>query len=185
MQCAKCRIDKNEEAFYFNKKRDQLHVWCRECSAEYARGRRKTKMALGGVCSSCLKPSEKKNCDVCALADKRIPAGVLREKTQRWRDKNPEYSISSTRARKMRVLEAYGGLQCHCVGCDITEFEFLTIDHIDGGGSKHREKIHNIYSWLIRNEFPKGFRVLCMNCNLALGRYGYCPHQTEQLNLSK
>ena len=30
------------------------------------------------------------------------------------------------------------------------------------------------------NSFPPGFRVLCHNCNQALGAYGYCPHKGKQ-----
>lgn len=42
----------------------------------------------------------------------------------------------------------------------------LSIDHIDGGGAKHRKGLttSNIYRWLIKNNFPTGFQVLCMNC---------------------
>jgi hypothetical protein len=25
-----------------------------------------------------------------------------------------------------------------------------------------------------------GYRVLCMNCNFALGHSGYCPHQRRR-----
>jgi hypothetical protein len=32
---------------------------------------------------------------------------------------------------------------------------------------------------LIKNNFPDGFQVLCHNCNMSIGLYGYCPHQTE------
>jgi hypothetical protein len=39
----------------------------------------------------------------------------------------------------------------------------------------------NIYPWIIRNGFPAGFRVLCHNCNIALARYGVCPHQSAEL----
>ena len=31
-------------------------------------------------------------------------------------------------------------------------------------------------SWLINERFPEGFRVLCHNCNQAIGYYGECPH---------
>lgn len=30
---------------------------------------------------------------------------------------------------------------------------------------------------LKRNKFPKGYRILCHNCNLSKSFYGYCPHQ--------
>jgi hypothetical protein len=68
--------------------------------------------------------------------------------------------------------------QCKCCKTDI--LEFLSIDHINGGGIQHRKLIGGngagFYRWLIKNNFPEGFRVLCMNCNHALGRCGYCPH---------
>jgi hypothetical protein len=62
--------------------------------------------------------------------------------------------------------------------------EFLAIDHIDGGGEKHRRTISDgkrlcglsFYLWLKRNNWPSGFRVLCHNCNFSFGAYGYCPH---------
>jgi hypothetical protein len=36
-----------------------------------------------------------------------------------------------------------------------------------------------LYLWLKRNNYPTGFRVLCHNCNLAIGFYGYCPHHRQ------
>ncbi|MCI0464169.1 MAG: hypothetical protein L0Z62_45120 [Gemmataceae bacterium] len=82
------------------------------------------------------------------------------------------------------MIEAYGA-QCAC--CGERHFEFLTVDHELGGGLKHRRELAGgagtagsiLYWWLKRNGYPKGFRVLCMNCNLSIGLYGYCPHQTE------
>jgi hypothetical protein len=56
--------------------------------------------------------------------------------------------------------------------------EFLTMDHINGGGNQHRKKIkESIYRWLYHNNFPSGFRVLCANCNMSYGLFGYCPHK--------
>jgi hypothetical protein len=64
------------------------------------------------------------------------------------------------------------------VCCGESHYEFLTIDHVNGDGADHRRETNNedIYRWLERNNFPPGFRVLCMNCNFALGYHGYCPH---------
>ena len=33
--------------------------------------------------------------------------------------------------------------------------------------------------WIIRNDYPDDFRVLCWNCNQAIGFYGRCPHRDE------
>lgn len=80
----------------------------------------------------------------------------------------------------MDALIAYSGNppRCQCPGgCSETYEEFLTIDHIEGGGNKHRHDIGgNFYRWLRQNKYPPGFRVLCMNCNFAIGKRGYCPH---------
>ena len=79
------------------------------------------------------------------------------------------------------VINHYGG-KCAC--CSETILEFLSIDHINGGGNKHRKEIGipgggaHFYKWLIKNNYPAGFRILCMNCNTAMGFFGYCPHQT-------
>jgi hypothetical protein len=67
---------------------------------------------------------------------------------------------------KLDAFKAYGG--CQCSGCGENEMVVLSIDHINGGGGKHREEIKNrymnIYFWLRANKYPEGFRVLCMNC---------------------
>jgi len=78
---------------------------------------------------------------------------------------------------RIKVLSHYGN-KCAC--CGETETKFLTIDHIKGGGYKHRKKIRvPFYYWLIKNDFPEGFQVLCMNCNFAKGMHGECPHETK------
>lgn len=70
------------------------------------------------------------------------------------------------------VFAAYGG-GCGC--CPVTQIEFLSIDHIDGYKEGPRKGNH-LYRWLKTNGFPPGYRVLCMNCNFALGHHNYCPH---------
>lgn len=84
-----------------------------------------------------------------------------------------------TRALKREVMDAYGGV-CQCCGESI--LEFLTIDHINGGGRAHRERVgeSGVYADLKKRGFPQeGYRVLCFNCNTARGYYGYCPHHPE------
>lgn len=78
------------------------------------------------------------------------------------------------------VIQAYGG-KCAC--CGEARIPFLAIDHINGGGNKHRKAIKlggNVALWLARNRMPPGYRILCHNCNLARGFYGFCPHETER-----
>ena len=83
---------------------------------------------------------------------------------------------------RLEVLSHYsnGELKCDC--CGERQIEFLTIDHIKGDGAKHRKTIGatggmKIYLWLRKQGYPKGYRVLCYNCNQSYGFYGYCPHK--------
>ncbi len=81
------------------------------------------------------------------------------------------------RQQRLLALARYSGGSMKCACCGVGHEEFLTIDHIHGGGSKHRKEIKMpIYRWLAQNDYPEGFRVLCWNCNLASGFYGKCPH---------
>ena len=79
---------------------------------------------------------------------------------------------------KKEALEHYGG---KCVCCGEFRYEFLSFDHINGGGRKHSKSINGmaIGIWLRKNNYPDGFRILCHNCNQALGHFGYCPHQKD------
>jgi len=102
---------------------------------------------------------------------------------QAWKEKNREKIRAKYRQRRLDVLAHYsdGKMKCDC--CNEGHVEFLCIDHIDGGGSEHRRSItHNdFYRYLVNENYPEGYRVLCHNCNAAYGHYGYCPHQhTEQ-----
>lgn len=81
--------------------------------------------------------------------------------------------------RKQLIIDAYGG-RCAC--CGDTHYEFLSLDHIDGSGAEHKRRVGRsaIYNDIRKRGYPKdNFRLLCVNCNFALGLYGYCPHQKE------
>lgn len=102
------------------------------------------------------------------------------------RSKNPDYNkyhsryTKDYRARlKKAILDAYGAI---CVCCGETMAEFLTPDHINGGGSAHlkRRGTIGIYLDIVRAGFPKDeYRILCMNCNWARSVYGVCPHASK------
>jgi hypothetical protein len=89
-------------------------------------------------------------------------------------DRNDTERVLAANRRKA-VLEHYG-LECLCCGEDT--YEFLEIDHVNDDGAAHRREVgvSGVYAWLIKNNFPEGFRTLCSNCNMSRGRYGYCPH---------
>jgi hypothetical protein len=108
----------------------------------------------------------------------------------KYRDENVARVVKSNRARyrdrRLNCIEHYGN-KCEC--CGELRNEFLAIDHINGGGLKHRKELAgknmNMWEYLIKNKYPEGFRVLCHNCNSALGSYGYCPHQIERGEITR
>lgn len=108
-----------------------------------------------------------------------------------WADKSMEYkqatpgsferqAAASKRQRedaKRQVFEYYGNV---CACCGESCLLFLTVEHIDGGGRKHRKTMgaQTIYVWLVNSGFPGGFEILCYNCNCGKRvNGGVCPHQ--------
>lgn len=89
-------------------------------------------------------------------------------------------------ARKLEILYAYGGPVC--VGCGETTVCVLQMDHIHGGGHAQALELGNgiasrgrakMYKWLIDNNFPPGFRVLCSNCNIRAARGIPFPNESS------
>lgn len=84
-----------------------------------------------------------------------------------------------TAQTRVEVLRHYcGGKTPSCACCDERKIEFLGLDHINGGGNKHRKMLNlrSLHFHLKSRGYPEGFRVLCHNCNFSMGHYGYCPH---------
>ena len=85
---------------------------------------------------------------------------------------------------------------CRCCG-EKSHVDFLAIDHIAGrkemdsdtklvkigySSSKRGQVLHK---WVTENNFPKGFQILCHNCNYAKGikrNKNKCPHQLDKIS---
>ena len=81
---------------------------------------------------------------------------------------------------KILVMSHYSKGENCCSCCGEKTMMLLTVDHPNNDGKEHRKQLKgtNLYCWLVKNKFPKGFRIMCFNCNI--GRYrnnGVCPHQ--------
>lgn len=107
------------------------------------------------------------------------------EKATKWKEEHPlaDKSHKAKYARKIKAtcFNHYGG-KCAC--CGEETMEFLTIDHIEGGGRIHRKSLgmpsgFPFYVWIIKNDFPDYLQVLCYNCHMSKTYNGYCPHQNN------
>lgn len=108
----------------------------------------------------------------------------ISKEDKRWREnhkeillvRNKNYSKQYRERMRELVFNHYGR---RCVCCGEDNIKFLSIDHMDGNGRKHRIKINNhIHVWLVKNNFPKEFQVLCYNCNCGKRmNNGICPHK--------
>lgn len=103
------------------------------------------------------------------------------ESVRNWKLKHKDRVVEMGKKclKKLReeVLAAYGH-KCDC--CGENRSEFLAVDHVNGGGNEHRRQIGTgggkLWRVVRKEGFPDKYRILCHNCNMSLGFYGYCPH---------
>ncbi len=99
------------------------------------------------------------------------------ERARQYHETNREVILDRQRHHRetirARVLAHYSPSsppRCACPDCNVTEN--LTIDHVNGGGGEHRAELFgrdeagwHFYAWLVAENFPRGYQVLCMPCN--------------------
>lgn len=172
MICKVCNKNKDISEFYKCGNGKSNESECKICRNIKRRNTRKVRKE-NNLCIYCGNKTNKNNISSC----------------ENCRDsKNKYYKIykikigenTYQRKIKLEVFNAYGGAKCVCCGDE--HIEFLTIDHINNDGAKHRKKIFrkSMYYWLRKNNYPNGFQVLCMNCNFSKGKFGYCPHEQSK-----
>lgn len=146
---------------------------CPDCEKEH-----KSPGYCGQRCSDCFRLKETKRKSQWR-AQNRV---TDRARTSRW-NRNHREKVAAAKKRQSHtlrasVINAYGGI-CACRGCRISVTEFLSIDHIDNTGAKHRRQLGNtqaVYRWLKNHRFPKkNFQLLCRNCNMGKSEHGVCP----------
>ena len=123
------------------------------------------KRQRNGQCNRCGKvaPETKTHCESCS---------------QKLSDANSKRLQDLRR----RVIAGYGG-GCSC--CREDSWEFLSIDHKGYRACEERKKLGRVLTTtqlctlIIREGFPETYQILCHNCNMALGIWGYCPHRPE------
>jgi hypothetical protein len=120
-------------------------------------------------CSSCRKDMKVKSANEYYIENKEEVISRLK---------------TTSEENKLICLVHYSGDPPKCQCCGESELVFLTFDHINGDGNKHRKEDPSsryICKWLIKNNFPEGVvQVLCWNCQEAKRILGYCPHELRK-----
>lgn len=152
--CICCNTDKKESGFSKNKSSgDGLSFYCKECKSEANKSYYiKNRIFLSAKGKNYQQKIYKLN-----------KVNILSSK-KKYRERVFE-----------NVLSGYGN-KCAC--CGEQNKEFLTLDHVNGGGAAHRKIRHQygIYRDVINGGFPSNYRILCMNCNWATRYSMVCPH---------
>ena len=125
-------------------------------------------------------------------------------KAMYWEIRNTPESLANAKnernTRRLKILKHYSKLHsnsnipcCNCCGENF-HVDFLALDHIAGKRQmdlepelkklKYSSKLKgmNLHRWIIRNNFPDGFQILCTNCNFAKGmkkNNNKCPHEMK------
>lgn len=94
---------------------------------------------------------------------------------------NAEQKKTAARDRRDALRAAvFGHYGESCACCGTTDR--LTIDHVNGDGWQHRQELFGrqnvggamLYRWLVAQDFPEGFQVLCMPCNVSKKSGDHC-----------
>jgi hypothetical protein len=175
-KCSICEQTKSETEFYKNSRAvDGLQKHCKSCHSA---------MAARWIENNREKKRETNRKAMAAFRE-RHPEKVKALNTK-YRalhgDKYRQAARERERKKKLLIIERYGG-QCAC--CGESDYRFLCIDHKNNDGYEHRKvKRVNIYDFIVANNFPDTFQVLCFNCNCARALYGgkekICPHQLSR-----
>ena len=68
------------------------------------------------------------------------------------------------------ILNHYGNRKCSWPDCEVSDPDMLTLDHIEDNGAIERKEKRRLgvvlFGWLIKQNFPKGYQILCGNHQL-------------------
>jgi hypothetical protein len=110
-----------------------------------------------GLCVACGKTESREGLLFCESCSK---------KGLRWQKiRNNLYKIETMSHYSRNYSDVP---MCAYPKCKNINLYHLTIDHINGGGNKHRKEIGttNMYAYLRKYGYPEGYQVLCMNHQL-------------------
>lgn len=167
---------------------------CINCGDSYLRKNKRQKL-----CRKCQATAlrERKR-SYAANYRKKFPEKVrfairraMRKRRNYYRLKLRENNRKYSKSVKHSVFDHYSHGTFACACCGESNLDFLTLDHVNGGGTKERIAIFGrpnsagtrFFKWLINSGFPSGYQILCANCNMSKGAHAACVHQGLRFTL--
>ena len=142
------------------------NIWSRKHNKCISCGTNKIKHGGYGLCRKCFQKSPT------------YMASIKKYRSSdKWKKQKKAYDLRV----RLEAIRHYGKGKIECNCCGEKDYRFLSFDHINGGGNKHILSIkgYRLGQWLRKNKYPKGFQILCHNCNMSKGIYGTCPHKLK------
>ena len=80
------------------------------------------------------------------------------------------HHMENTEKIKEAVVNVLTNGEGTCRWCGQGDLDVLCVDHVNDNGRQHAEECgyrggNSFYKWLIKNDYPEGFQILCYNCN--------------------
>jgi hypothetical protein len=154
--------------------RKETSVYCEECTNALVSRSSKRRMdnIVKELCAKCGKNPPKFGRVECEACIEKRHTGYISNKENRATKNKIKYQELQD-----KVYVGYGD-KCKC--CSGTNRDYFTIDHVNNDGAEHRKIIGRgnliLLQWLIDNNFPEGFQILCANCHLVKTRGITCSH---------
>lgn len=169
--------------------------WCEICQTRESRKHRRwlketaKKRLAAGLCKACgrykLAAISSSRCRRCLKNE--ADNAFLRNQSDAVKQHNRDTMRAWYQRLRLQVIDHYTNGTRKCMCCGYSGAEFLTIDHVGNDGNDHR---HNsgikpgvkLFKYIINNNYPSTFQILCWNCNCAKAYYGngVCPHKLKK-----
>ena len=165
---------------------------------EERKAKEKTRKQTPEYKAQAKKANKKYNSRPEIIARRQDPERMAKAKMIRDKPENLANAKNERDTNRLKILKYYSKRLsnsnipcCNCCGENF-HVDFLAIDHIRGSKQmdlepelkklKYSSKLKgmNLHRWIIRNNFPDGFQILCTNCNFAKGmkkNNNKCPHE--------
>lgn len=155
-KCSKCNEIKHSSYFFSNpSQKDGFDNLCKVCRREFQKVYQKIWLKTPRGILYLKNPDTKDRCKKYYKQNKKYMGEYHKKKADNLRKD---------------ILFHYSNGIMKCALCGYDNVLALCIDHINGGGLKQRRELKitggtQFFRWLKKNNYPKGYRVLCMNCN--------------------